>query len=138
MVGRVPQSHKCDLPEDHLSINDVIHEVNVAEQECWLNYHEKIMKTDFRVVARNDGKTHFWDGIDHSFCYTWACGGPNTCKEGTVFYKLVPPHVSQAMICKSCLEHKVVTRTGGSDNDRKRPRGQKSQPPSNDGMGNSG
>jgi len=112
----------CDLPDNHLSISDVPSSVNTPLQRDWLVYPAKIIDNDFRVVTKGDGKLHFWNGVDHSFCYTWACGEPQTCKVGTVFSKHVPPHVDASSFCKSCLKHKVVTRKKPNNHAYKRQR----------------
>ena len=96
------EPHECDPSGNHFSIDNVVQEMISGQQEHWLTYPERIMEHDFRVVSNDDRKAHFWNGIDHSFCFSWARSDPNTCKPETRFHKCVPPHVTKSMFCKSC------------------------------------
>ena len=115
------------------SINDVKRDVSKSFQ-AWVQYPDTIKNNKYRVVM-SDTKTHYFNGIDESYCATYKCGTVENERPGVTFYSDVPGHVQKQQFCMLCRKHnqKKVAWVAGSKAFKDLPY----HPSPTDGMGNS-
>jgi hypothetical protein len=115
----LPVQEKIDINEGKPSkmgesINDVKRDVSKSFQ-AWVQYPDTIKNNKYRVVM-SDTKTHYFNGIDESYCATYKCGTIENERPGVTFYSDVPGHVQKQKFCMLCRKHnqKKVAWVAGS------------------------
>ena len=78
--------------------------IKMRSQE-WVQYPESIKNNKIRVV-QSDAKTHYFNGVDASYCSSYRCGTVDNVRPGVSFYHKVPEYVTKSGFCIFCREHK--------------------------------
>ena len=64
----------------------------------WVQYPESIKNNKIRVV-QSDAKTHYFNGVDASYCSSYRCGTVDNVRPGVSFYHKVPEYVTKSGFC---------------------------------------